>query len=117
MGASQIIIATGTALSRQEAFLITETGVLHSAAVISDELAPRPGQVWAEYGIMIGGRRVENRQAILGQGYVGTNSSLGWSGNIPLQPTMEIYLFIWSSIAFNVRLALITSPAINQSGV
>jgi len=110
MATSQIIIQAGTTLARQESFLIADTGILHSASLITDAAAPRPGQVWAEFGIMIGGRRVENRQALLGQGYVGTNSSIGWTGKLPLQPTMEMYLFVWSSVAFNVRLTMITSP-------
>ena len=110
MGSSQIIILTGTALTRQENFLLAEQDFLVSCACITDAAAPRAGQVWAEYGLMIGGRGVENRQAVLGQGYIGTNSSLGWTGRIPLQPTMELYLFVWSTVAFNIRMAMITDP-------
>lgn len=108
MATTQAIISAGTTLARQEAFIPKDTGSLLSLCAITDTGAPRAGQVWVEFGIMIAGTGLENRQAILGQGYLGANSPIGWTGKLPLEPTMQIYLFVWSSVAFNVRLGVIT---------
>lgn len=76
--------------------LIIEFGRLTGLAVHTGRIADPPNTSLVEVGIELGGEALSNRTAILISGTVGGTQTLGWDGDIPLDPTMTIYIRTWS---------------------
>jgi len=76
--------------------ILIESGRLQGLCVHSGENTPAPNTTWAEVGIELGGQALTNRITILAAGWVAGRQVLGWDGNLELDPTMQIYLRIWS---------------------
>lgn len=77
--------------------ILIESGHLIGLCVHSGVNTPAPNTTWAEVGIELGGQALSNRVTILAAGWVAGRQVLGWDGDIALDPTMQIYLRIWSA--------------------
>lgn len=90
---------------------LIESGRLQGLAVHTAGIATLPNLIWAEVGIEHGGIAGRNRVTILTQGYVSTNQTLTWHGNVQMEPTSEVYLRIWPLLTTPVHLGILSTGA------
>ena len=65
---------------------------------------PAVGQLWVEAGIMKGGIGNEFKCAILIQDYASLASPARWFGELPLDPTDQLYMIARGAEVYTVRL-------------
>lgn len=109
MPVAQIDLTGDSLRTRVEAFLGAETGVLRSAcSFLTSFTSPQPTNR-VEIGICDAGPLPNSRVAVLASGYLQQNSSVAWTGEIPLEKSFRIYIILQSSDSATVRLAITTS--------
>lgn len=90
---------------------LIESGRLQGLAGHMAGLDTAPNLIWAEVGIEHGGVAGRTRVAILAQGYVSTNQTLTWDGDVQMEATSEVYLRIWSLLTTPVHLGILSTGA------
>lgn len=109
MPVAQIDITGDSVRTRVEAFLGAEIGTLRTAAAfLTSTASPQPTNR-VEIGICDAGPLPNSRVSILSSGYLQQNSSVTWTGEIPLEKSWRIYIILQSSDSATVRLAITTS--------
>lgn len=108
MGTSTIPVTTGTTRTLQAEYISSLRGRLKAVSVFVVEPATHDARIFVETGSMMGGRGREFRQQILASGYIGSTSSVNWTGDIGIEETEEVYVYIWSSVAATLVLRIKT---------
>jgi len=65
---------------------------------------------WAEIGILSGGDTLEQRVAILANGYVSKRNAISWSGFIPVDCGSRVYVSILGPLTNAFRLVAFVVP-------
>ena len=102
MGTSVIPITAGTARTLQADYIDTIRGRLKAVSGFIVEDSVHDAKLFMEIGTMLGGRGREFRQQVLASGYIGSTSCINWTGDIAIEETEEIYVYLWSSAAATV---------------
>lgn len=88
--------------------LTIENGYLNSLGTSIQDDPGESAQSFVQVGISNGPTMPGDEVCILAQGYIGGNSQIQWSGRLPLQPDMRIFIKLWSSVGATVKLHAIT---------
>lgn len=99
MGTAVIPATTGTTRTLQDEYIANLRGRLKAVSAFIVEDTIHDGKIFVELGTMLGGHGREFRQQILASGYIGSTSGINWTGDIAIEETEEVYIYIWSSSA------------------
>ena len=81
---------------------------IKAASAVSITEGISPVSTYAEIGIMAGGELYANRVAVLAQGYIGSGSSIGWTGEIKGDGEQYLYLSLRAHDTSTYRLTLLS---------
>lgn len=107
-GTSIQVIGSGF-LTETSGRIVIETGRLIGLAIHTGPIANPPNTHLVEAGIELGGNALSHRMAILISGTAGGTQTLGWDGDIPLDPTMSIYLRTWATEQVRFTMGILTA--------
>jgi len=97
MGTSTIPVTTGTTRTLQPEYIGTLRGRLNAVSAFVVGVSCQDARIFVQIGTMLGGRGSEFRQNVLASGYLGSTTGVSWQGDIPIQETEEVYIWIWAS--------------------
>jgi len=107
MAQTAIDITGASDRSLVDGFIRAETGSLLAVSAFPLDAGTDPADNWCEVGIMSDGTEPQHRIVLLSAGYLGTAAPIGWTGNIPLEKAMNIYIHLYSSAATLTRLSVL----------
>lgn len=81
--------------------------MLYSVTLLHVGNVGTPVEAFGEIGIMEGGITYAHKIAVLDSGYVGTDASLIWTGNIIVLPETSVYAQLVADIQSEYRLSAI----------
>ena len=67
--------------------------------------------LWVEIGLMSGGATLDQRAAVLANGYAGTANSVFWTGFIPTGDDAQIYALVEAGAGDAFRLSALLAPS------
>lgn len=108
MGTSTIPLTSGTTRTLQPEYIDNLRGRLKAVTAFVIESTIPDADLFVQIGTMLGGRGSEFRQNVLASGYIGSTTGVNWTGNIPIQETEIVYIWLWSSTAASVLLRVET---------
>lgn len=85
-----------------------DTGILRSLSAINQKELTEFHDNYIRIGITKTGDTPVGILVVLAQGYCDGMNSVTWSGKIPFEPEMELFLDLWSSSGSTINLAYIT---------
>lgn len=103
MGTAELPLTTGTARTMQAEYIQLYAGRLKAVSAFIVEADVHDAKIFVELGTMLGGQGLEYRQQVLASGYVGSTAGINWTGDIPIEPTEEIYVHAWASAAATLK--------------
>ena len=108
MGTSTIPVTTGTTRALHADYIQNLRGRLKAVSAFVIETSCHDARIFCQVGTMMGGRGSEFRQNILAHGYIGSTTGINWTGDVPIQETEEVYIWLWPSSAQTVLLRIET---------
>lgn len=108
MGTSTIPTTTGTTRTLQPEYIANLRGRLLAVSAFIVEATVKDADIYVQIGTMLGGQGREFRQAVLASGYLGSTTGVNWTGDVPIQETEEVYIYVWSSTASTLILRIET---------
>jgi hypothetical protein len=99
MGTATIPVTTLADRSKQAVYVPSLRGRLYAASAFILDTDIHEPDIFVELGT-IGPEHTEaHRSIVLASGYISSTASVTWTGALPLGPTDEAYIYIWSSSA------------------
>lgn len=108
MGYTTISVKGDLLRTRVEGYHILDKGRLRALSAMHQIEAAEPFQTYVEFGISKSDGNFKQRIVALASGYIGGTNPISWTGDIPMQPEMALYLFVWSSAAATIKLGVVT---------
>ena len=108
MGTSTIPLTAGTSRTLQAEYIDNLRGRLKAVTAVVVESTIPDADLFVQVGTMMGGLGSEFRQNVLASGYIGSTTGVNWTGDVPIQETEVVYIWLWSSTAANVLLRVET---------
>jgi hypothetical protein len=102
MGTATIPVTATATRAKQEVFIPNLRGRLLAVSAFPIETTIHDARIFAEVGTILPQHQPEHRQMVLASGYIGSTSAISWTGDIPIDPLEEVYLYLWSSVAAHI---------------
>ncbi len=94
----------------------SEFQIVKAVTLFDLENAYEPTDIYAEIGVMAGGKTLAHRVALLNAGYCGSMAPLGWTGSYPTEADMFIYAALLGPAGHKYRLVASLWKIISQEG-
>jgi len=100
---------TGDSLrTKSSAYYALDTGILRNLSTINLNEDAEHMDNYMRIGLAKGDTNVNEIVAVLANGYCDGMTNLNWSGKIPLESDMLLFVELWSSDSSTINIGLVT---------
>ncbi len=97
-----------TLRTKKTTFYQIDSGVLRNLSAINLNEDSEHMDNYVRFGIAKDVEGVNQIISVLGNGYCDGMTNVNWTGNIPLEPNMFIFIDVWSSDSSTINLGIVT---------
>ena len=94
--------------TKSSAFYALDSGILRNISTINLNEDAEHLDNYVRFGLSKGNENVNQIITVLGNGYCDGMTNVNWTGKIPLEPDMFVFIELWSSDSSTINLGMVT---------